>query len=1487
VFDTQGVLLNSNNDSGAGLDSRIKLSGGENGQTVYLSVSGNEGAIGTYQLRIRENYTGEFDPLASEQWYREALHVSDLGGEYTGAGITIGVIDDGVDYAHPDLANQVDLGIDYDAQYHSDTGEHKWPPKPYLPPDSHGTPVAGIMVAEENNETGIVGLSPDADVASFRVKWSNGQISGALAKQNQVDISNNSWGTIDFFGDDFSSAIYMADYANIRYAVETGRDGYGTIFVFSAGNSRTSGDNVNHHNYQNARETVTVASVAQDDTISSFSTPGAAILVAAYGENIFTTDRLGSDGMNRASGDAGDYTSFGGTSAAAPEVSAIVALMLEANPNLGYRDVQAILTHSARHPDSASWKVNAGDSHNLGGLYFNDDMGFGIVNAHSAVRLAETWQATNTAHNEAFAGARLLDISEVIPDGDQEGGYVATFDINSDIDVEHIELGIDIRHDRLGDLQIEIISPNGTISTVLDRPSATEGRPFGLFGEYSGLPNHLMFDLSSVQFYGEDGKGEWKVIVRDVRAEEVGKLYGLSLKVYGSSAQDDDQYIFTDEFANQSELISLRDDTGTDWINTAAVTTDVDINLSTGILNIANREATIESWVEIENVATGDGNDRLVGNDLVNTLMGGRGDDIFIASLGNDMLVGGKGADTAIYAQDYANYSLVFDNTNQTLTVSSNTIIEGAVVTYTDSLTSIEVLRFADQELNLSTELGNTAPTISKTILEAPLQVSDNSDFEIVVPEGAFTDAESDTTDLKLSATIQGDLELPEWMSFDPITGKLVGSPPEGVTGRYAVEISAEDGFGQSASQIVNVEVGDNRAPIIDSPKSIQILEDADNVSLNITLPTDPEEGLMSVQVTGTPGQGVVLNGSSGNTVTVGTVLTINQLTDLVFKPAANFVGDAGKFEYTVTDDGGVKSGSSVGFLIEAVNDAPTFGPDAIQEIEFSGSLLTVDLSIPSPSDAEETITLVSVIALPAYGTILNAQGGAIAVGDVIDVADLSAIQYSLSTNINGPVGELILEATDSLGLSGQWKLMIEVSGEASLSSGTSGADQLFGSVDVDKIFALGGDDQILSNAGDDIVYAGSGNDIVYAGKGDDEIYGGGGDDYIDGGSGADIMMGGPGNDRYIVDHENDLVVETISRGAGGYDTVETMLSLTALDNIEALEALGDNDIDLTGNALDNLLVGNAGINNLSGQSGIDILVGNAGNDTLDGGYGRDKLMGGEGDDIYYVDSRSDVITESLEQGNDSVFATTSYTLSSHIESLELVGIRAIFAGGNSLDNVLTGNNGDNTLNGGLGADTMDGGIGNDTYIVDDVGDVVIDSAGNDTVKSKINYTLGDGIENLKMLGLLDIQGTGNDLNNTLTGNRGDNLLDGGAGSDYLIGGLGGDGFILSSSNGIDTIVDFDSGVDLVLIDAIEFGLFNKETFEGYAEGVVKAEDFVVIEKGQSLDSNSDANFIYDKNDGSLLVDVDGMGGLDAMQIATFNTLHSDDLIATDLYVLL
>ena len=130
--------------------------------------------------------------------------------------------------------------------------------------------------------------------------------------------------------------------------------------------------------------------------------------------------------------------------------------MLEANPDLGYRDVQEIVAHASRHPGSADWKINAATDHNLGGMLFNDDMGFGIIDA--AVRLAETWQTQHTAHNEAYVGVRELGTNYVIPDGIDGASLTSTFTINTNIDVEHVELSVDIRHGRLGDLEIDLIS---------------------------------------------------------------------------------------------------------------------------------------------------------------------------------------------------------------------------------------------------------------------------------------------------------------------------------------------------------------------------------------------------------------------------------------------------------------------------------------------------------------------------------------------------------------------------------------------------------------------------------------------------------------------------------------------------------------------------------------------------------------------------------------------------------------------------------------------------------------------------------------------------------------------------------------------------------------------------------------------------------------------------------------------------------------------
>ncbi|MBV5277082.1 S8 family serine peptidase, partial [bacterium] len=124
------------------------------------------------------------------QWYLPALGVDKLNGQISGAGITIGMVDDGIDTSHPDLQGRIDFSHAYDAQFKTTDGNHK----NVMPPDAHGTAVAGIMVAEQNNQTGIVGIAPDAQIVSTRVKWTWDQITDALGHQHLFDISNNSWG---------------------------------------------------------------------------------------------------------------------------------------------------------------------------------------------------------------------------------------------------------------------------------------------------------------------------------------------------------------------------------------------------------------------------------------------------------------------------------------------------------------------------------------------------------------------------------------------------------------------------------------------------------------------------------------------------------------------------------------------------------------------------------------------------------------------------------------------------------------------------------------------------------------------------------------------------------------------------------------------------------------------------------------------------------------------------------------------------------------------------------------------------------------------------------------------------------------------------------------------------------------------------------------------------------------------------------------------
>lgn len=228
------------------------------------------------------------------------------------------------------------------------------------------------------------------------------------------------------------------------------------------------------------------------------------------------------------------------------------------------------------------------------------------------------------------------------------------------------------------------------------------------------------------------------------------------------------------------------------------------------------------------------------------------------------------------------------------------------------------------------------------------------------------------------------------------------------------------------------------------------------------------------------------------------------------------------------------------------------------------------------------------------------------------------------------------------------------------------------------------------------------------------------------------------------------------------------------------------------------------GNDKMYGGAAADTLYGDAGNDTLDGGANDDTLAGGTGNDLYFVDSGADSIVELAGQGTDTASSSTSFDLSLNalnVENLILTGIGNIDATGNDGRNTLTGNSGDNRIDGGIGADKMFGGAGNDTFVVDNTGDTVSDSAGAfDTVESSVNFALGAGLENLELYGAA-LRGTGNGAANVITGNAnantlsglgGSDTLDGGAGADTLTGGIGADIFTFTATGGAsDTVTDF------------------------------------------------------------------------------------------------
>ena len=371
---------------------------------------------------------------------------------------------------------------------------------------------------------------------------------------------------------------------------------------------------------------------------------------------------------------------------------------------------------------------------------------------------------------------------------------------------------------------------------------------------------------------------------------------------------------------------------------------------------------------------------------------------------------------------------------------------------------------------------------------------------------------------------------------------------------------------------------------------------------------------------------------------------------------------------------------------------------------------------------------------------------------------------------------------------------------------GGAGNDTIDSGADGDTVYGGDGNDYVDSGLGDDTVDGGAGNDALIGddgddtidgGTGNDSIAGGSGNDILTGGAGSDVMNGGSGDDYIYGGDQNDHIYASSGTdyvyGDAGTDIYDASpLGVAAVIDLNRGKAVQDGNTTWLN-----------GIENVIGSSGTDTITGNSADNVIDGGFGADKMSGGLGNDTFYVDDAGDKVTESSDAnlgGDDTVLATVSFTLGNYIENLTLGDLFDINGTGNSMDNVITGNSGNNVLDGKAGNDTLIGGFGDDTYIVDVVGDVIVEQpgAGTDTVKAAFTYTLATDLENLVLTGTGDFTGTGNAANNTITGNSGNNTLDGGIGADTLSGGAGNDTYFVDNAG--DIVLDYsNSGTDTIL----------------------------------------------------------------------------------------
>ena len=470
------------------------------------------------------------DSLYGCQWHLnnavgEDINVESVWAEGTiGEGINIAVVDDGMDWRHEDLVGNVSAALNHDYTDNNDI---------HHPFEHHGTNVAGIIAARDNG-LGVRGVAPRATIYGYNYLASNrtvAQRSDAMTRNAATTaVSNNSWGPRR--GPGLSSVSTIWEMA-IEYGVRTGYDGKGVLYIFSGGNGHPIGDSSNLNEIANFHGVTAVCAVNDGDIRTSYSELGANLWVCAPSGDLSLVEHreiITTENYDRYVYD------FSGTSAAAPIVSGVAALMRQANPNLTWRDLKLILAASARKndPTNSGWEDGArkyGSTSATDLYHFNHEYGFGVVDAKAAVDMARGWTniptlQTSSASSHSF-NFRVPDLPSTLVPTTHYHDLTLTTDINF---TEFVEVNVTFNHPSFRDLDIELVSPSGAVSKLTV--------PFDTYtpddsSDDDFVPLNGTFRFGSAKHLGENPNGVWRLRVSDHIEFGTGTWDSWSIKVYG------------------------------------------------------------------------------------------------------------------------------------------------------------------------------------------------------------------------------------------------------------------------------------------------------------------------------------------------------------------------------------------------------------------------------------------------------------------------------------------------------------------------------------------------------------------------------------------------------------------------------------------------------------------------------------------------------------------------------------------------------------------------------------------------------------------------------------------------------------------------------------------------------------------------------------------------------------------------------------------